>query len=57
MLDWKKQKVESRLLGEISITSAMQITSFKMLGWMNHKPESILPGEVSTTLDRQMIPL
>ena len=26
MLDWKKQKLESRLLGEISITSDMQMT-------------------------------
>ena len=26
MLDWKKHKLESRLLGEISITSDMQIT-------------------------------
>ena len=26
MLDWKKQKLESRLLGEISITSDRQIT-------------------------------
>ena len=25
MLDWKKQKLESRLLGEISITSNMQM--------------------------------
>ena len=27
MLDWKKHKLESRLLGEISITSDMQMTS------------------------------
>ena len=27
MLGWKKQKLESRLLGEISITSDMQMTS------------------------------
>ena len=27
MLDWMKHKLESRLLGEISITSDMQITS------------------------------
>ena len=26
MLDWKKQKLESRLPGEISITSDMQMT-------------------------------
>ena len=26
MLDWKKHKLESRLLGEISITSDMQMT-------------------------------
>ena len=26
MLDWMKQKLESRLLGEISITSDMQMT-------------------------------
>ena len=26
MLDWMKHKLESRLLGEISITSDMQIT-------------------------------
>ena len=26
MLDWKKHKLEPRLLGEISITSAMQMT-------------------------------
>ena len=26
MLDWKKHKLESRLLGEISITSDMQVT-------------------------------
>ena len=26
MLGWKKHKLESRLLGEISITSAMQMT-------------------------------
>ena len=26
MLDWEKQKLESRLLGEISITSDMQMT-------------------------------
>ena len=26
MLDWKKHKLESRLLGKISITSDMQIT-------------------------------
>ena len=26
MLDWKKQKLESRLLGEISIASDMQMT-------------------------------
>ena len=26
MLGWKKQKLESRLLGEISITSDMQMT-------------------------------
>ena len=26
-LDWKKHKLESRLLGEISITSDMQVTS------------------------------
>ena len=26
MLDWKKHKLESRLLGEISITSHMQMT-------------------------------
>ena len=26
MLDWKKHKLESRWLGEISITSAMQMT-------------------------------
>ena len=27
MLDWKKHKLESRLLGEISITSDMQMTT------------------------------
>ena len=27
MLDWQKHKLESRLLGEISITSDMQMTS------------------------------
>ena len=27
ILDWKKHKLESRLLGEISITSDMEITS------------------------------
>ena len=27
MLDWKKNKLESRLPGEISITSDMQVTS------------------------------
>ena len=27
MLGWKKHKLESRLLGEISITSDMQITT------------------------------
>ena len=27
MLDWMKHKLESRLLGEISITSYMQMTS------------------------------
>ena len=27
MLDWKKHKLESRLLGEISIISNMQMTS------------------------------
>ena len=26
MLDWKKHKLESRLLGEISVTSDMQMT-------------------------------
>ena len=30
MLCWKKQKLESRLLGEISITSDMQMTQFLM---------------------------
>ena len=28
MLDWMKHKLESRLLGEISITSDMQITPY-----------------------------
>ena len=28
MLDWMKHKLESRLLGEISITSDMQMTSY-----------------------------
>ena len=28
MLDWMKYKLESRLLGEISITSDMQITPY-----------------------------
>ena len=28
MLDWKKHKLESRLPGEISITSDMQMTPF-----------------------------
>ena len=27
MLDWKKHKLKSRLLGEISVTSDMQMTS------------------------------
>ena len=30
MLDWKKHKLESRLLGEISITSDMQMTTTLM---------------------------
>ena len=30
MLDWKKHKLESRLLGEISITSDMQMTPLFM---------------------------
>ena len=29
MLDWKKHKLESRLLGEISITSDMQMTEIE----------------------------
>ena len=30
MLDWMKHKLESRLLGEISITSDMQMTTTLM---------------------------
>ena len=30
MLDWKKHKLESRLLGEIAITSDMQVTPHLM---------------------------
>ena len=35
MLGWKKHKLESRLPGEISITSDMQMTP---LLWQNKKP-------------------
>ena len=37
MLGWKKHKLESRLLGEISITSDMQMTP---LLWQKVKEES-----------------
>ena len=36
MLDWKKHKLESRLLGEISITSDMQMTESE------EEPKSLL---------------
>ena len=40
MLDWMKHKLESRLLGEISVTSDMQITLYLMSFLMKVKEES-----------------
>ena len=38
MLDWKKHKLESRLLGEIPITSDMQMTLYGRKGRGTKKP-------------------
>ena len=43
MLDWMKHKLESRLLGEISTTTDMQMTYLKSL-LLNMKEESEKPG-------------
>ena len=40
MLDWMKHKLESRLLGEISITSDMQMTS--LMAESEEEPKSLL---------------
>ena len=37
MLDWKKHKLESRLPGEISITSDMQMHKMTPLSWQKVK--------------------
>ena len=37
-LDWKKHKLESRLLGEISITSDMQMISHDRKGRKTNEP-------------------
>ena len=47
MLDWKKHKLESRLLGEISITSDMQMTP---LLWRNSKNRGVKDGRLKNNL-------
>ena len=44
MLGWKKYKPESRLLGEISITSDMQMTTLMAENWIGTK-EPLDEGE------------
>ena len=41
MLGWKKHKIESRLLGEISITSDMQMTP-PLMAESEKEPKSLL---------------
>ena len=42
MLDWKKHKLESRWLGEISITSDMQMTDTTLMAESKEKLKSLL---------------
>ena len=42
MPDWMKQKLESRLLGEISITSDMQMTPPTVMAESDKKLKSLL---------------
>ena len=44
MPDWSKHKLESRFLGEISITSDMQMTSLLWQKWRGTKEESEKPA-------------
>ena len=55
MLDWKKHKLESRLLGEISITSDMQMTPPYGRKWRGTKepPDEIERGEWKSWLKAQ----
>ena len=43
MLDWKKHKLESRLPGEISVTSDMQMMS---LLWQKEKKNERVSDEI-----------
>ena len=52
MLGWKKHKLESRFLGEISITSDMQITpSLSLLRKVKEESESWLKAQHSENED------
>ena len=42
MLDWMKHKLESRFLGEISITSDMQMTDTILMAESEEKLKSLL---------------
>ena len=42
MLGWKKHKLESRLLEEISITSDMQITNITLMAESEEELKSLL---------------
>ena len=42
MLGWKRHKLESRLLGEISVTSDMQMTSTTLMAESEEERKSLL---------------